>query len=76
MRVIVSGSNGFVGSHVCELLDKRGVEVVLLDITNGFDLLVYSVDIFFMLFPFIIFYKFIFKFLEFVLFYGSANITH
>ena len=38
MRVIVSGSNGFVGSHICELLDKRGVEVVSLDITNGFDL--------------------------------------
>lgn len=38
MKVIVSGSNGFLGHHVCELLKKRGVDVIPLDITNGFDL--------------------------------------
>lgn len=38
MKVIVSGSNGFLGSHVCEILEKRGIEVIPLDITNGFDL--------------------------------------
>lgn len=38
MKVIVSGSNGFLGHHVCELLKKKGVDVILLDITNGFDL--------------------------------------
>ncbi len=38
MKVIVAGSNGFLGSHVCELLDKKGIEVIPLDITSGFDL--------------------------------------
>ena len=38
MKVIVSGSNGFLGHHVCELLEKREIEVIPLDITNGFDL--------------------------------------
>lgn len=38
MKVIVSGSDGFLGSHVCELLKVRGYEVIPLDITNGFDL--------------------------------------
>ena len=38
MKVIVSGSDGFLGSHICELLEKRGIEVIPLDITNGYDL--------------------------------------
>ena len=38
MKVIVSGSNGFLGSHVCEQLTQKGIEVIPLDITCGFDL--------------------------------------
>ena len=38
MKVIVSGSDGFLGSHICEILEKRGIEVIPLDITNGYDL--------------------------------------
>lgn len=38
MNVIVSGSNGFLGSQVCEQLKQKGIEVIPLDITNGFDL--------------------------------------
>ena len=38
MKVIVSGSDGFLGSHICEQLKERGIEVIPLDITNGFDL--------------------------------------
>ena len=38
MKVIVSGSDGFLGSHICGLLEKRGIEVIPLDITNGYDL--------------------------------------
>lgn len=38
MKVAVSGSAGFVGRHVCELLRHAGHEVVEIDITSGFDL--------------------------------------
>lgn len=38
MKVAVSGSAGFVGRHVCELLKQAGHEVVKIDITSGFDL--------------------------------------
>ena len=38
MRVAVSGSSGFVGSHVCRLLESKGIEVVKIDITQGDDL--------------------------------------
>jgi UDP-glucose 4-epimerase len=38
IKVIVSGSEGFLGSYICELLEKRGIEVIPLDITNGDDL--------------------------------------
>lgn len=38
MRVIVSGSEGFLGRQVCEQLHKKGIEVISLDITSGFDL--------------------------------------
>ncbi len=38
MRVIVSGSDGFLGRYVCDILKDRGIEVVPLDITKDFDL--------------------------------------
>ena len=38
MKAIVSGSNGFLGGHVCKILEKRRIDVIPLDITNGFDL--------------------------------------
>jgi dTDP-L-rhamnose 4-epimerase len=31
MRVLITGAAGFIGSHVAELLDRRGHETVLLD---------------------------------------------
>lgn len=38
MRVAVAGSDGFVGSHVCEQLTAQGHEIVRIDITQGMDL--------------------------------------
>lgn len=38
MKVIVSGSEGFLGSHVCHILEEQGVQVVRLDISNGYDM--------------------------------------
>lgn len=38
MRVAVAGSDGFVGTKVCEQLEAKGHEVVRIDITRGFDL--------------------------------------
>ena len=38
MKVAVSGSSGFVGKHVCQLLKQAGHEVVEIDILTGFDL--------------------------------------
>lgn len=38
MKIAVSGSDGFVGSHVCEQLLIKGHEVIRIDITRGFDL--------------------------------------
>ena len=31
MRVLITGAAGFIGSHIAELLDRRGHETVLLD---------------------------------------------
>lgn len=38
MRIAVAGSDGFVGTKVCEQLEAKGHEVVRIDITRGFDL--------------------------------------
>lgn len=38
MRVAVAGSDGFVGTKVCEQLEAKGHEVIRIDITRGFDL--------------------------------------
>ena len=37
MRVLVTGSAGFIGSHVVEALDAAGHEVVKLDLADGAD---------------------------------------
>ena len=37
MRVLVTGSAGFIGSHVVEALDAAGHEVVKLDLADGSD---------------------------------------
>lgn len=37
MRVLVTGSAGFIGSHVVEALDAAGHEVVRLDLADGAD---------------------------------------
>lgn len=38
MRIAVSGSDGFVGSYVCELLEQQGHEIFRIDLTYGMDL--------------------------------------
>lgn len=38
MKVIVAGSDGFVGRNVCKQLEKIGHEVVRIDISQGVDL--------------------------------------
>lgn len=38
MKVAVAGSEGFVGLHVCKLLEIEGHNVVRIDISNGADL--------------------------------------
>lgn len=38
MRYLVTGSSGFIGSHLCEKLKKNGVEVIECDLVNGQDL--------------------------------------
>lgn len=38
MRIAVAGSEGFVGNHVCEQLEKSGYETIRIDLTQGFDL--------------------------------------
>lgn len=38
MKVAVSGSDGFVGKNVCELLKKEGHSIIPIDITQGKDL--------------------------------------
>lgn len=38
MRIAVAGSEGFVGKHVCEQLEKDEHEIVRIDLTRGFDL--------------------------------------
>ena len=34
-RVLVTGSEGFIGKNLCPYLSKRGIEVVEYDIKNG-----------------------------------------
>ncbi len=38
MRIVVAGSDGFVGRNVCEQLEAKGHEVIRIDITRGYDL--------------------------------------
>ena len=37
-RVFVTGSRGFVGSHLCRALESHGAEVVHGDLTDGIDI--------------------------------------
>ena len=30
-KVLVTGSSGFIGSHVADILDKKGYQVILFD---------------------------------------------
>jgi len=39
MKIIVTGSEGFIGSEFCSTMRRRGHEVIGLDITNGNDIL-------------------------------------
>ncbi len=39
MKVIVTGGNGFVGSHTIKALKEKGYEVLNYDISEGYDLL-------------------------------------
>lgn len=41
MRALVTGSAGFVGSHILDALDKAGWDTAGIDITHGFDALDY-----------------------------------
>ena len=36
MRVLVTGAAGFIGSHTCESLMKRGNSVVAIDVVNDY----------------------------------------
>ena len=36
MRVLVTGAAGFIGSHTCEQLMKRGDSVVAVDVLNDY----------------------------------------
>ena len=36
MKFIVTGSCGFIGSHLCEKLLKKGAEVIGIDNLNSF----------------------------------------
>jgi len=38
MKIAVSGSNGFVGCHICAQLEKQGHHIVKIDISHGVDL--------------------------------------
>lgn len=38
MKVVVAGSDGFVGKYVCSQLEQKGHAIIRLDITQGFDL--------------------------------------
>lgn len=38
MRIIVAGSDGFLGSNVCIQLEQAGHEVIKIDLARGFDL--------------------------------------
>ena len=38
MKIAVAGSNGFVGTHVCSLLEQAGHRIIKIDINQGLDL--------------------------------------
>lgn len=37
-KAIVTGSAGFVGRHLCKALEREGISVVGVDVSNGFDI--------------------------------------
>ena len=38
MKIAITGSSGFVGSHLVKKLKKSGSDVIALDIKNGIDI--------------------------------------
>lgn len=43
MTIAVAGSEGFVGRHVCSLLEAQGYKLIRIDISSGLDLCDYSI---------------------------------
>ena len=43
MKVIVTGSEGFIGKHLCERLEKEGHTVVGLDRNSGQEALYFEI---------------------------------
>jgi nucleoside-diphosphate-sugar epimerase len=38
MKVLVTGSKGFIGTHLCKMLEEDGHQVIGLDLKNGHDI--------------------------------------
>ena len=38
MKIAVAGSDGFVGQHVCSLLEMEGHDIIKIDLKDGYDM--------------------------------------